>query len=473
MEVAKETLLTGYPNVISYDCSKKIITQMEKYICKIKVGNEQATGFFCKIPFPNKDNMLPVLMTNNHAINENILNTKGAKISVDIYEELNTKYLNLNDRIKYTNETYDTTIIEIKEADEIKNYLELDDNITDDIINNQNRNDKYKDETVYIIQYPDGKLSVSYGVLCSIYEDKKYNFIHKCSTKHGSSGSPILNLTNNKIIGIHKEGIETKFNRGTFINYPIKEFINQKYSLKLSYNNNIHNLKIDNNISQSNIDLIMQAQAKLSICKIVTNKSNTTGTGFLCLIALQNIKKIPVLITNIIQSKMDTLINISFDNESTFIDMALNQDRIIFSESEYKDITIIEIKNEDKDMRGNRISKSYKFLELDENAMNPENFKDYNEKDAYMVKYCRNNKGDFKTDISIGKIIKVNNIYDKHGEIIHQIDSGMGSMGSPILNLKTSKVFGMHLAKDKYKRYGRILYFAVTKFKEQYILKNK
>ena len=90
-----------------------------------------------------------------------------------------------------------------------------------------------------------------------------------------------------------------------------------------------------------------------------------------------------------------------------------------------------------------------------------------------MVKYCRNNKGDFKTGISIGKIIKVNNIYDKHGEIIHQIDSGMGSMGSPILNLKTSKVFGMHLAKDKYKRYGRILYFAVTKFKEQYILKNK
>ena len=41
-----------------------------------------------------------------------------------------------------------------------------------------------------------------------------------------------MNL-NNKLIGIHKEGIEKKnnFNRGTFLNEPIKEFI------KLNYNN--------------------------------------------------------------------------------------------------------------------------------------------------------------------------------------------------------------------------------------------
>ena len=153
MSVTKETMLTGYPNVISYECSKKIIEQMEKSICKIKIGQEQATGFFCKIPFPDKENMLKVLMTNNHAINENILNKKDEEISIDIYEELNTKYLNLNNRIKYTNEEYDITIIEIKDTDEIKNYLELDDNIIQDVLNNINRNDKYKDETIYIIQY--------------------------------------------------------------------------------------------------------------------------------------------------------------------------------------------------------------------------------------------------------------------------------------------------------------------------------
>ena len=70
MEGEKESILTGYPNIISYESSKRIIKQMEKNICKIKIGNEQGTGFFCKIPFPNKDNMLPVLITNNHVINE-------------------------------------------------------------------------------------------------------------------------------------------------------------------------------------------------------------------------------------------------------------------------------------------------------------------------------------------------------------------------------------------------------------------
>ena len=73
MEEIKETVLTGYPNIIPFDCTKKIIEQMRKDICKIKIGEEQWTGFFCKIPFPNKDNMLPVLITNNHVINADVL----------------------------------------------------------------------------------------------------------------------------------------------------------------------------------------------------------------------------------------------------------------------------------------------------------------------------------------------------------------------------------------------------------------
>ena len=43
-------------------------------------------------------------------------------------------------------------------------------------MNNSNSNVEYIDETIYIIQYPEGKLSVSYGVLDKILEDKKYNF---------------------------------------------------------------------------------------------------------------------------------------------------------------------------------------------------------------------------------------------------------------------------------------------------------
>ena len=233
MEENKESLLTDYPNVIQYECTKKIIEQMEKEICRIIIGKNKGTGFFCKIPFPNQNNMLPVFITNNHIINKDLLNKKDTKITLYIKEEENEKELILNKRMKYTNEEYDITIIEIKEEDNINNYLELDDIIINDVLYNKNKNIEYINETIYIIQYPENKLSVSYGILDKIYEDKKYNFNHKCNTKEGSSGSPILNL-NNKLIGVHKVGTQ-KYKKGAFLNYAIKEFI------RLNNNNNINN----------------------------------------------------------------------------------------------------------------------------------------------------------------------------------------------------------------------------------------
>ena len=148
METIKESLLTGFPNVITYDCTKKIMEQMEKNICKVKIGKELGTGFFCKIPFPDKNNMLPVFITNNHIINEELLYKKDTKIIIHIKEKNEEKVLNLNDRMKYTNVDYDITIIEIKEIDDIKDYLKLDNNIIKDIIDNNNTNFDYVDKTI-------------------------------------------------------------------------------------------------------------------------------------------------------------------------------------------------------------------------------------------------------------------------------------------------------------------------------------
>ena len=112
--------------------------------------------------------------------------------------------------------------------------------------------DVVKDEeekSIYVIQYPESELSVSYGILDKIYEDKIYNFNHKCSTNSGSSGSPVLTI-NNKLIGIHKEGFRN-YNKGTFLNYPLKEFI-QKYKneillkdFNIGYNTNIKNTDVE------------------------------------------------------------------------------------------------------------------------------------------------------------------------------------------------------------------------------------
>ena len=58
--------------------------------------------------------------------------------------------------MKYTNDEYNITIIEIKEEDNINSYLELDDTIMNDVLNNKNKNKEYIDKTIYIIQYPEG-----------------------------------------------------------------------------------------------------------------------------------------------------------------------------------------------------------------------------------------------------------------------------------------------------------------------------
>ena len=253
MEIIKEKELKNKPCAIPYECTEIILDQMKKNICKIKMKDgSQGTGFFCKIPFPNIDNLLPVLITNNHVINPELLLKENEKVSLAIKNDKKVKTINLNNRITYTNPDYDITILELKEEkDEIKNYLELDElileNILDSSNNNEDSNQIFIGETIYILQYPEGNLSVSYGLLDSIIENKKYNFNHSCSTKRGSSGSPILNISTNKILGIHKEGSEIfNFNRGTFLNKPIKEFIKQNYfsNNKINVMNNQNNQNI-------------------------------------------------------------------------------------------------------------------------------------------------------------------------------------------------------------------------------------
>ena len=127
---------------------KKMKLNINSKICKIKIGKIPSIGFFSKIPFPDTNNMLPVFMTNNHIINKDLLDKAFANIEINIAEENKNRKLKLINRMKYTNEEYDITIIEIKNEDKISNYLELDDDIINDIINNVNNNKNYIDETI-------------------------------------------------------------------------------------------------------------------------------------------------------------------------------------------------------------------------------------------------------------------------------------------------------------------------------------
>ena len=61
---------------------------MEKCICKIYQNGKKGTGFFCQIPFPDKNNLLYVLITNNHILNQkDIEDNKIIKLTMYSIEE--------------------------------------------------------------------------------------------------------------------------------------------------------------------------------------------------------------------------------------------------------------------------------------------------------------------------------------------------------------------------------------------------
>ena len=77
-------------------------------ICRI---NDKGTGFFTKIPYKSK--LLPVLITTNNVINlEDIINEKNISLYFNNDKIIKTIKLDKN-RLIYTNEKLDTTIIEI------------------------------------------------------------------------------------------------------------------------------------------------------------------------------------------------------------------------------------------------------------------------------------------------------------------------------------------------------------------------
>ena len=217
-EIEKEKALNEYPKPVTIEGTMKILNQLQNCICKIKNKNGNGTGFFCSI----NDN-LKVLITNNHVIDEEILK-ENKRIQVSIDDDKEYKLIELKNKKVYTSIKYDTTIIEINKNDNINNYLELDKEIIENEVININS------ESAYILQYPNypngQKAAVSYGIIKNIDE---YNIIHCCCTENGSSGSPIINLLNNKIIGIHKESVRNKnYNKGSLLKYPINEFLNSK-----------------------------------------------------------------------------------------------------------------------------------------------------------------------------------------------------------------------------------------------------
>ena len=231
----KEKVVNTDFKSISFESMKCILEQMDKNICKIKCKyGGYGTGFFCLIPFPDKLNLLPVLITNNHVLEENDI----AQGKIIEFSFSNDKYFYRitidNLRKKYTNIYYDSTFIEIKKNDglNINLFLEIDETI----YKNNFSKEIYNGKPVYLLHYKYGiNVEYSFGKIRNI--DNNNIIKHLCETQSGSSGSPILNFLNYKVMGIHAGyDIKEKLNLGIFIKEPIKEF----YDNCKNCNNNVN-----------------------------------------------------------------------------------------------------------------------------------------------------------------------------------------------------------------------------------------
>ena len=224
-DINLEQLIENSPNPVSIEGTEKILFQMKKCICKIYNKNKKGTGFFLKISFPGKNNPLYLLVTNNHILGESDL-ANGKIIETTINDDnLSRNIVIKNSRKRYTCSDLDITFVEIfPNIDKIKDFLELDEKINSNI---EILKKLYRNKSIYILHYLKGtKSHVSYGLLSYI---KNGNLYHYCSTEYGSSGSPILSLDSNKVIGIHK-GCLRKENPESNVGIFIKIALNKFYS---------------------------------------------------------------------------------------------------------------------------------------------------------------------------------------------------------------------------------------------------
>jgi len=241
INIKKEILIEDQPKAVPIEGIKKILFQLENCICQIhKKSSVKGTGFFTKILFQNK--LLPVLITNNHILEENdIKDNEIIELTMYNNKEKKNKDISIkidSSRIRYTNSEIDITIIEIKpEKDKINNYLEIEEE--------EMTEKEYRKRSIYILHYPNKKY-VSYGLINELREYK--TIIHFCNIENGSSGSPILLLETNKVMGVHYGG-KQKHNNGTYIKYAINE-INKKYE---KYKNEINIKYITKEEKEENI----------------------------------------------------------------------------------------------------------------------------------------------------------------------------------------------------------------------------
>ena len=191
------------------------LSKEKKAVSEIKLSKGFGSVFFCRIPYTENNNLLlPVLITCNHVLPIDLLNTKDY---ITIIIDGNSRIISLKERKYWTHKKMDFTCIEIKEKeDDIHTFFNLDDNALASKFSN---NDYLKKKVhVFRINPYEKEVGFSNG---TIVKNENYFFAYTCNTYPGCSGGCIINQYNNCIIGIHLGEIENEkkniLNQGIYI----------------------------------------------------------------------------------------------------------------------------------------------------------------------------------------------------------------------------------------------------------------
>ena len=221
--------MKDYPSPVTKQCHETISYQMNNLFYLI---NGKDIGIFIHIKHEDKD--IYALLINKYIKNEEFKDT------IKINNE--KKIIKLED-IMYKNKEDNISIIKLKQKYNEINYIEIDDKLFEEEM-------YYINESIYIIHYNDiNDILISYGVLKEINKDELI-LIGNINSEY--KFSPIFNLSNNKLIGIHNNINNKKyFTKGILLKRYINELIKRvKCPNKIQYK---YNDKCNENINEVNM----------------------------------------------------------------------------------------------------------------------------------------------------------------------------------------------------------------------------
>ena len=294
------------------------VVNASKGICHIYIQYKnqtiEGTGFFVEI-----NPVLTCLLTNYHVISKEIVDVNSI---IEIKNNSNNKIdlkLNKNERfIKFFKDD-DITVIQIKNTDGINKYFKF---LNYDL-NYKDGFKKYKDASIFVAHYPGNEAENASGKIIEINGNE---FTHEACTDAGSSGSPVILISNSRVIGIHKGGnsdCDELINYGTFIG-AIFEEINKEYA-KISDMNNYKVLdkteKVNNNSDNYIIAEFLIDNRNINKDILIINSyekmKGNTNTIYLDE-KLKNEKKIKECEIRINGEKINFSYNYNFKREGTY-----------------------------------------------------------------------------------------------------------------------------------------------------------